>query len=125
MIVDAQSSGASHPVMAGCDDRFAGAPCSDVSIKVCLVSMRVEQFNAVFLNALFNLADGAPVCAALAMDHAHAQATTPRTFIEFNVGRMHVVKKHQAVLASCLLLARAEVQQHVFRSVIAAAADEL
>ena len=87
--------------------------------------MRVQQLNAIFLNTFFNLADGAPVRPSLAMHHAHAQAATPRTFIKFDVGRMHVVKKHQAVFASGFLLARAKVQQHVFRAVIAAAADEL
>src|SRR5947209_215329 len=98
MVVDSQSRGASHPVMAGCDNRLSGATRGDISIKVSLIPVRVEQINAIFLNALFNLANGAPVRTALAMHHAHAQAATPRTFIEFNVGHMHVVKKHESVL---------------------------
>src|ERR1700739_3699436 len=111
--------------MAGCDNWFAGAACSNVTGQVGLVSMGMDQLNAIFLNTLFNLADGPPICTTLAMHHAHAQAASARALIELNVGGMNVVKNHQAVLATGLLLAGAEVQQHVFRAVIAAAADEL
>src|SRR6185503_2774730 len=115
MIVDAQSSGASNPVVAGCDDWLAGAACGNVTVKIGLVSVGVKQLNAIFLNTLLNLADRPPVCPALAMHHAHTQAAAARAFIKFNIGGMNVVKDHQAILAAGLLLAGAEIQQHVFR----------
>src|SRR4029077_9879621 len=98
MVVESQSSSASKPVMAGCDNGFTGAPCRDVAIKIGLITVRMEQFDAIFLNVFLNLPHGTPVCPALAMHHPHAQSATPRALIEFNVGCMNVIKEQQAIL---------------------------
>ncbi len=85
--------------------------------------MGMDKVNEDLLDIIFNLPDGTPVRPALAMDHANAKATPPGALIEFNIRNMHVVEEQQAVPAAGVLLARAEIQQHVFRTVVAAAAD--
>jgi hypothetical protein len=85
----------------------------------------VEQVNSIFLNVFLDLSHGTPVSSALAMDHTHAYAAAARTLVKLHVGHMHVVKEHKAVAASGFFLAGTQIQQHILRAVVAAAADEL